>query len=172
MIELEKTYLAKYIPKGLKGCKSREIIDIYIPKSSRHPVLRIRKKGDNYEITKKEPVKDDASHQKEDTIKLTAEEFGSLSLLDGKRIHKKRYYYDYKGRTAEVDVFQGPLKGLVLVDVEFSNKEDKDAFEMPDFCLVEITHEEFAAGGMLCGKGYEEIKAELEKFGYKKLFMD
>ena len=43
-IELERTFLLKNIPAGLEKCKSIEIIDIYIPKSARHPVLRIRKK--------------------------------------------------------------------------------------------------------------------------------
>jgi len=56
MIELEKTYLAKEIPKGLKDCKHKEIIDIYIPKSTEHPHIRIRKNGDRFEMTKKEPV--------------------------------------------------------------------------------------------------------------------
>ena len=46
MIELEKTYLAKEIPQGLKDCNSKEIIDIYIPKSNAHPKIRIRKNGD------------------------------------------------------------------------------------------------------------------------------
>jgi len=71
MIELEKTYLAKTIPSELKNCKSKEIIDIYIPKSSVHPTLRIRKNGDKFELTKKEPVnKDDSSHQEEQTVIL------------------------------------------------------------------------------------------------------
>ena len=52
-IELEKTYLAKYLPGGLKDSPSKEIKDIYIPESIDHPVLRIRKRDDKYEITKK-----------------------------------------------------------------------------------------------------------------------
>ena len=38
---------------------------------------------------------------------------------------------------------------------------------MPDFCLAEVTQEEFIAGGMLCGKSFEDIKDKLEKFGYR-----
>ena len=80
-IELELTFLAKSLPEGLAKCRQKEIIDIYIPKSSAHPVLRIRKNGDRYEMTKKEPVEDDASHQEEHTIVLTEEEFASLSAM-------------------------------------------------------------------------------------------
>jgi len=57
MIELERTFLAKQVPEGLKACKSKEIIDIYIPKViEAHAPIRIRKNGDSYEITKKTPV--------------------------------------------------------------------------------------------------------------------
>lgn len=40
---------------------------------------------------------------------------------------------------------------------------------MPDFCLVDVTQEEFAAGGMLSGKKYQDIQNKLDQFGYKKL---
>lgn len=172
MIELEKTYLAKYLPKGLKDCESKEILDIYIPKSKRHPTVRIRKNGDRYEMTKKEPIEDDPSHQEEQTIRLTEEEFNELSKLDGKKTHKIRYFYNHGDRTAEIDVFQGSLKGLVVVDFEFETKEEKDSFEMPDFCLVDITPEEFIAGGMVCGKSYEDLSEDLNKYGYSKLIID
>lgn len=66
MIELEKTYLARYLPRGLAACDCAEVIDIYIPADSVHPKLRIRKNGRKYEITKKEPVQgNDSSHQVE-----------------------------------------------------------------------------------------------------------
>ncbi|MCK4524913.1 MAG: hypothetical protein KAU07_00550 [Candidatus Andersenbacteria bacterium] len=172
MIELEKTYLVKKLPENLKDCKFKEIIDVYIPKDSDHPKLRLRKNGDKFEITKKEPVNEgDASHQEEQTIKLTEIEFDALNGLEGKRVRKLRYYFDYSGRTAEVDVFQDALKGLVIVDFEFVTIEEKDKFEMPDFCLTDITQELFTAGGIICDKSYEDIEDDLNKFSYQKLFL-
>ncbi|MFH1506143.1 MAG: CYTH domain-containing protein [archaeon] len=171
MIELEKTFLAKKLPEGLKNCKHKEIIDIYIPKEAVHPCLRIRKNEDRYEITKKKPVKDDPSKQIEHTVPLAKEEFDSLMKLDGKKVRKIRYDYEYKGKKAEFDVFQGPLKGIVVVDCEFDSEEEKAAFKMPDFCLVEITHEQFIAGGMVCGKTYEDLEEDLKRYNYKKLFL-
>ena len=173
MIELEKTYLAREVPKNLKECEQKEIIDVYIPKSSKHPVLRLRKNGSKYEMTKKEPVKEgDASHQNEQTIILTKEEFDSLNeQVQGKRVRKIRYYYEYKGITAEIDVFQDKLEGLVLVDFEFESIQEKDNFKIPDFCLADVTQETFIAGGMICGKSYEDIEKNLRRFNYKKLFV-
>ena len=174
MIELEKTYLAKSLPVDLKNCKFKEIIDIYIPKFDRHPSLRLRKNGDKYELTKKELVdKNNASCANEQTIILSKEEFDVLyEQLDGKKTHKIRYYYDYNGIIAEFDVFQDLLKGLVVIDFEFQTVEEKNNFKTPDFCLVEVTQEEFIAGGMVCGKSYEDIEHELAKFQYKKLFFE
>ncbi|RMF54978.1 hypothetical protein D6745_03525 [Candidatus Woesearchaeota archaeon] len=172
MIELERTYLAKEIPKDLKKYKSKEIIDIYIPKDSDHAPIRIRKNGDKYEITKKRPVEGDASRLHEQNIILDESEFKEFLKLEGKKVHKIRYLYDYKGLTAEFDVFQGRLKGLVLVDFEFESEEQKNSFKMPDFCLADVTGEELIAGGVICSKTYEDLEPFLKKYNYKKLFID
>lgn len=169
-IELELTYLAKRLPDGLEKHKHKEVLDIYLPKSAAHPTLRLRKSGDRFMITKKEPVNgSDSSHMLEQTIPLTAIEFGELSQLEGKRLRKIRYSYDYKGAKIEVDIFQDALKGLVLIDFEFNDPQAKAAFIAPDFCLAEVKQEAFIAGGMLCGKNYSDIEAQLCAFKYKKL---
>ena len=168
MLELEKTYLAKYIP-DISACKNKEIIDLYFPKNSYHPTLRIRKSGQKFEMTKKTMVDNDTSKQLEHNIILTEDEFLTLSKAEGKRVAKIRYYYDFNGRTAEIDIFHEELSGLVLVDFEFDNEQDKDAFPLPDFCLLDVTGIEFIAGEMLCGKTYQDIQAQLDQLEYKKL---
>jgi CYTH domain-containing protein len=170
-IELERTFLLKFLPRGLSECQSKEIMDVYFPKEAAHPVLRLRKDGERHELTKKEPVVEgDASHQLEQTITLTQAEFLAFSRLPGKELRKVRYHYEHGGKTAQIDVFQGALKGLALADFEFRTLEEKRAFRMPSFCLAEVTQEEFLAGGMLCGKKYADIAAKLAAFEYKKLY--
>lgn len=171
MIEIEKTYLVKYLPDGLENCQSKEIFDIYLPNESRHPAIRIRKSGNKYELTKKSMVDpNDASHLLEENIPLEQTEFDCLKdVPNGLKLRKIRYLYDYQGHTAEIDVFQDGLKGLILADFEFSAKDVKDEHKLPDFCLADVTQEEFIAGGKLCGKKYEDIEKDLERFGYKKL---
>lgn len=169
-IELEKTYLAKYLPKDIKKFPSKEIKDIYIPKKSHHPVLRIRKNGDTYQMTKKEPVDNkDSSEQFEHTIKLTKDEFIALEKLSGKDVRKIRYYYKIGDRTFEIAVHKDALAGLVLIDVEFRDKKDKDSFKMPDFCLADVTQEVAFAGGMLAGKKYKDLGKKLKKYKYRKI---
>lgn len=170
MIELEKTYLLKNLPEGIENSEFKEIIDIYLPQNSEHPKIRIRKNGDKFEITKKEPINNDASEQKEETIHLTKEEFDAFSNLNGKNIRKFRYYLTYNDLIAEIDVFKDNLKGLILVDFEFLDSERKNNFKIPNFCLADVSNEIFIAGGMICGKNYSDIEDNLNKFGYKKLF--
>lgn len=169
--EFELTYLAKNLPINFSPeVKSKEILDIYLPASTEHAKLRVRKLGDSYEITKKEPVSGtDSSHQVENTIPLTKEEFDDLALLEGKRVRKIRYYYEEDEVMYEIDVFQDALKGLVLVDVEFHSNEDKAKFIPPDWVLADVTQEKFVAGGMLCGKAYADIENSLNHYKYSKV---
>jgi len=170
MIELERTFLAKELPK-LTDCKFKDMLDIYIPKAINHAPIRIRKNGDKYEMTKKQPLNEgDSSRLVEQTINLSEDEFNALEKeVVGRRVYKRRYLYDFDGRIAEIDIFGKDLVGLVLVDFEFEKEEEKQAFSIPDFCLVDVTQEAFIAGGMLCGKSYSDLEADLARFNYKKI---
>ena len=123
-------------------------------------------------MTKKMPVKGrDSSRQLEQTIVLDENEYNALMKLKGKRLHKTRYFYRYNRKTAEFGIFKERLEGLIIVDFEFKSLEKKDSFKIPDFCLADVTQEKFAAGGILCGKSYGQIKKNLKRYKYKKLFL-
>lgn len=164
-IELEKTYLVKNPPSDLEKYPKVELIDIYLPKSSPHPDLRIRRKGEKYEITKKSPVKDnDASAQTEHTIKLTKEEYQTLEKIDGLKIRKFRYSYPYGGQTGEIDVFQDNLSGLILADFEFKTEKERDEFPLPSFCLADVTNDPVIAGGILASKKFSDLTYLFDKY--------
>lgn len=172
-VELELTYLAKELPAGLADCPSKIITDVYYPTSAQHPTLRLRQNGDRYQITKKDMANGtDSSHMIEETIHLTADEFVDLTATGGKRVVKRRYQYNDNGRTAEIDVFQDALAGLVVVDFEFTDRQDQLAFTMPDFCLADVTQDALIAGGKLAGKTYADIADALAAYNYKPLTME
>ena len=168
-LELERTFLAKGLPKEIEGADFVEIEDTYIPDRPEHSHLRLRKKGNKCSITKKMPMADDASEMMEHTIELDDAEYEALTSCSKKRVVKKRYYAKIDGFDAEVDVFEEGLRGLVLVDFEFSDVDEKNKFVMPESLLADVTPEEFIAGGMLAGKNYEDIAEDLDKYGYKKI---
>ena len=169
-IELELTFLAKELPKDIKTVKPTRIIDIYIPDTPKHSHLRLRQKGDKYEMTKKMPITEgDASEQIEQTIPLTKDEFVALSSCSKKQVAKDRYKVKIEGKIAEIDVFINELKGLVLIDFEFNTIDEKSAFKIPSVALVDVTQEDFIAGGLLAGKAYNDIASELERFNYRRV---
>jgi len=172
-LEIEKTYLLKYIPQDLLRFPSKQYLDIYIPESAVHPTLRIRKRGNEYEITKKYPIVDgDASQQHEHTISLDNEEYLAFEAkIRGKRAEKIRFFYKFKRYNTEIDIYQGDLAGLALVDFEFNSKEEMDSFTPPDFCLADVTQEKIMAGGMIVGKTYQEIALRLNKYDYKPIYL-
>lgn len=170
-IELELTYLAAKLPDELQDAEPKRLMDVYVPESGvDHARLRIRQKGSKYEITKKVPVREgDASAHTEMTIPLDENEFTALMSVSNKRIIKDRYNVDIDGHPAEVDVFREELSGLILIDFEFPSEADKAAFIQPSVALVDVTQENFIAGGLLAGKTYQDIEPELQRFNYKAL---
>lgn len=168
-LELELTFLVKELPKEIENVEPVRILDIYIPETSDHCRLRLRQKGDKYEITKKTPVTEgDASEHIERTIPLTKQEFDALAKCSQKTVVKNRYKAKIDGKIAEVDVFLEKLKGLVLIDFEFNSREEKDSFQSPTVVLADVTQEEFIVGGVLAGKSYDDIIPELNRFNYQK----
>lgn len=167
-IEIEKTYLCPRLPTEYTVGEPMRMIDVYIPAMSPHPALRLRQKGDSYEITKKTPINGDPSRQLEETIHITKEEFDALLATSTRRIEKLRVPLRYEGFDGELDVFDGEHRGLVLVDFEFVSTADQKRFVQPDFCSADVTLEDAIAGGILSGLSHEELFAILrDTYGYE-----
>ena len=62
-----------------------------------------------------------------------------MSRSDIHKINKNRYFVDEGNNKYEIDVFEGKLKGLACLEVEFSNKEEADKFVVPSWIKKEIT---------------------------------
>jgi CYTH domain-containing protein len=170
--ELERTFLAKKIPKEVLSAKAIEMVDSYIPAiSTDHPTLRLRKKGNYFEITKKEPIsEDDYSELQEHTITLNEAEYLALADCPSLKVEKLRFQVYINEYQAEVDIFKGALTGLVLINFEFATNDEKQAFLTPDICLHEVTQEEWCAGGILAGKSFKDIAPFLSSLGYEPIF--
>lgn len=167
-MEFEKTYLCAEIPTQYISGEPTRMIDAYIPEVSDHPKLRLRQKGNSYEITKKTPIANDPSRQLEETIELTKEEFNALLGASTRKIEKIRIPLMYEGFEGELDVFGGEHTGLMLVDFEFAGANEQDEFGHPGFCSADVTLEDAIAGGILSGLSCEELFAILrDKYGYE-----
>jgi adenylate cyclase len=78
----------------------------------------------------------------ESEVALSAEQFEALwPATAGRRIEKLRYAVPLEGLTAEVDVYEGALAGLEVVEVEFASEAGAAAFEPPAWFGRELTDE-------------------------------
>ena len=170
-LEIELTYLARFIPDEIASLTPEIMEDVYFPAASdKHAVLRLRRRGDNYEITKKLPVNEgEGKRHLETTIELTREEYDALHMAKGKIVGKKRYQIMLGGRPAEFDIFTGDLEGLVTIDFEFSSEGDMRGFVPPECCGPDVSNERFIRGGEVAGKSYADLIADLDRLDYKRL---
>ncbi len=90
-----------------------------------------------------------------------------LSVFEANELRKNRYPYEHEGRKYSVDVFLGPLRGLILAETDFETEEEMDAFPAPTFAVADVTREELFTGGRLVGLTAEDIQKELltRKYG-------
>jgi len=162
MLEIEKTFLLNEIPGNLSSYKSEQIKQGYL--SSPPSPLRIRKKGNKFELTKKLPTKEgDYSSAEEINIPLTEYEFNKLWPLTERSLEKIRYYVPLDNNLmAELDVFQENLKGLAFVEVEFLSEEQMKSFQSPKWFGKDVTQEDFSSNSFLAGKSFSEIEPYLK----------
>lgn len=136
--EIERRWLLKSVPMvintKLSEYESNLIKQWYITKS---PVIRLRSIDDvKYELTIKtqsENKKKDSIGTPEENIPLSEIEFYNLlQLATTKSIIKRRYEIPiYKEKIAELDVFLGDHKGLIIIEVEFKTESERKKFAPP-----------------------------------------
>ena len=64
---------------------------------------------------------------------------GLWALTEGRRLEKSRYLRIERGVRVEIDVYAGPLSGLVVAEVEFETLEAAEAFEPFEWLGEEIS---------------------------------
>jgi CYTH domain-containing protein len=140
-MEIERKYLIHTLPEGIESYPRHKIAQGYL---CTHPVVRIRRSDDEYYLTYKG---DGLMIREEYNLPLTAEAYEHLlPKADGILITKTRYLIPLaadsgvdRPLTAELDVFEGNLMPLMLVEVEFASAEEANAFRAPDWFGEDVT---------------------------------
>ena len=135
-MEIERKYLVKEIPSNLDQYESKKIAQGYL---CTEPVVRIRRSNNDYYMTYKG---DGLMVREEYNLPLTEEAYTHLRpKIDGLLIAKTRYLIPLDDKlTAELDIFEEDLKGLVIVEVEFDSIEEANAFTAPDWFGEDVTN--------------------------------
>lgn len=133
-MEIERKFLVSRLPEDLDRYPMRRIEQAYL---CTDPVLRVRRKDDQFYLTYKGPG---FMVREEHEFPLTEKAYRHLlEKADGNLIAKDRYELPFGGRTIELDVFAPPLSPLVLAEVEFSTEEEANGFQVPDWFGQEVT---------------------------------
>ena len=135
-MEIERKYLVKVLPENLESYEQKRIAQGYM---CTNPVLRIRRSNDEYFLTYKGQG---LMAREEHEFPISAEAFEHmLRKIDGILIDKIRYMIPLdETHTAELDIFQGVLAPLRLVEVEFASIEEADNFVAPDWFGDDVTN--------------------------------
>jgi CYTH domain-containing protein len=165
-VERERRYLLPGLPPGLKlSDPHTQITDNYVT-GTRLRLRKVRSPETNewtLKLTQKHaPEPPDFSRTLITNIYLSPYEYEVLSVFEGNELRKNRYPYEHGGRLYSVDVFLGPLRGLVLAETDFEDDASMDAFPAPPFAHLDVTRDELFTGARLVELTAEEVRRELE----------
>lgn len=133
-MEIERKFLIKDLPKDLTSYPCSQIEQAYL---NENPVLRIRRKDDDYILTYKAKG---MMAREENEFPLTKEAYEHLrTKADGKIISKTRYFIPLAPHTIELDVFHGDMEPLIMAEVEFASIEEANVFLPPDWFGQDVT---------------------------------
>jgi adenylate cyclase len=146
-MEIERKYKIRKIPGELTDYKYKKIEQGYL---CHNPTVRIRKSNEDYILTYKSKFGIEKKDEKgaiinnEIELPLTEESYLVLKAkTDGNMIHKTRYLIPLQGGlTAEVDIFEQQLQGLVFAEVEFPDEEAADDFLPPEWFGEELSFDQ------------------------------
>lgn len=134
-MEIERKYLIRRLPENLSQYQCKKIAQGYI---CTNPVVRIRKSDDKYYLTYKGKG---LMAREEYNLPLTQEGYEHmLPKIDGRLIEKSRYLIPLDGKlTAELDIFEGDLAPLIIVEVEFDSLDAANSFIPPEWFGEDVT---------------------------------
>ena len=137
-MEIERKFLIAKLPENFTDLPKTEIRQGYLEIEGERET-RVRQKGDKYLKTLK--IGSGKTREEVET-KISAEEFSALwPKTFSKRTEKTRYTVHSENLKVDLDVYKGPLKGLVTVEVEFETEKASNEFQPFEWFGREVTED-------------------------------
>jgi CYTH domain-containing protein len=129
--EIERKFLVKRFPPGLKKHPHNIIEQGYLAVGRGGLQVRLRKKGSVLTLT----YKQGKGHEREEReIRLSPPQFDALwPATVGRRLSKVRYDVPWNEYTIEIDIYRGRHDGLVVAEVEFDDLKSCAEFQSPEW---------------------------------------
>ena len=136
-MEIERKFLTKHIPFDITVYPCKQLSQAYISFS---PTIRIRQSDDAYILTVK--GKGHLAREEFELPLIKADYDKLFEKTEGTPVVKKRYLVPVEGGyTAEVDVYEEELEGLMTTEVEFPSLEAAEGFMAPDWFGRDVSEE-------------------------------
>jgi len=163
-VERERRFLLGGPPSASAVTASRRITDRYLPGTR----LRLRRvdhldSGDcEFKFTQKVPAGQPGFVQGLITnTYLSAAEYDLLASLPAVALSKTLLSVP----PLSIDVFERPLHGLVMADIEFSTDEEAQSFLPPPAAVAEVTDDPRFTGGSLVRARRHDLLTWLAEYG-------
>jgi len=141
-IELERRWLVDTANRPSHGGQWMTIIDDRYIDGTRIRLRRMRRPhlGETkWKLTKKYECRDPSARPIVSSY-LTEREYEVLCSLPARELTKRRYHLPLGGRYWSLDVFEGPLQGLEMIECEADDEADLAHLVPPDWTLREVTY--------------------------------
>jgi len=166
-VERERRFLLAGLPAGVDAASGyRELSDLYLDGTRLR--LRLVTAPDGAVLERKLTQKllgPDPRPERRilTTLYLDAAEFERLAALSGRRLAKRRHTLVSGGRPFAIDVFLGPLEGLVLAEIALEDEEVLRALAPPPFARADVTDVVLFTGGELARSDPAQVLAEARR---------
>lgn len=139
-MEIERKFLVTRLPQ-LDAARTTSIAQGYVAIANDGGEVRVRRRDGACTLTVK---RGSGLARGETEIELSPEQFAALwPLTEGARVEKVRHELELGPATvAELDVYAGPLDGLVVAEVEFESEAAASRFSPPDWFGAEVTDDD------------------------------
>lgn len=135
--EIERKFLVRSLP-DMDGATKAIVRQGYLTAPDDSTEIRLRQKNDRYFLTLKGGG---GLVRVERETEITQAQFDTFwPETEGRRVEKERFTGQLSdGHQFELDVFQGSLASLLLVEVEFGTEDAAHSFTPPDWFGEDVT---------------------------------
>ena len=149
-VEIERKFLPTRLPDGATA--GERVEQGYLAVAPDGTEVRIRRRAGRSTLTVKSGP---AQVRVEEELEIDDRRFEALwALTEGRRIAKTRHLVPLDdGLTAEVDVYEGTLDGLLTAEVEFPDEAAAHAFAAPQWMGEDVTGDKRYANQRLATDG-------------------
>lgn len=138
-LEIERKFLVLFTPDNLGNYDNFDIRQGYLHIGDDGSEVRVREKRQSYTHTQKQGI---GLLRGEIELPISKMQFDDLwPETEGRRVEKTRHIIPHNGAIIELDIYDGPLAGHMVAEVEFPDTIVAKAFEPPEWFGVEVTED-------------------------------